>query len=132
MAYEAEPQNVRGLLKWRLPRLYALGVDDHWGRLDLEASGFGDSTFCPECHKFTSPYRDPERLVLDESSFDVEASDFFSFYPFGQLVFVTKRVVEVARAERWTNALILKHDALYVPSREIDYLARDWPPADWD
>ncbi|MEO1717481.1 MAG: hypothetical protein AAFR76_10250 [Planctomycetota bacterium] len=130
-AYEAEPRNVPRLLKLRLPKLYALGVDDHWGKLDLDASGFGDSTFCPECHKFTSPYRDPERLVLDESSFDWDASDFFSFRPFGQGVFVTKRVIEVARVERWTNAMFRKHDALYVPSRPIDYLAEDWPPLDW-
>ncbi|RNC80981.1 MAG: hypothetical protein ED559_04040 [Phycisphaera sp.] len=131
-AYEAEPRDVPRLLKVRLPKLYALGVDNHWGKPDLKASGFGDSTFCPECHKFTSKYRDPERIVLDESSFDWDKSDFFTYLPFGHGVFVSKRVIEVARTERWTNAMFRTHDAIYTGGRPIDYLAKDWPPPGWD
>ncbi|RNC80983.1 MAG: hypothetical protein ED559_04050 [Phycisphaera sp.] len=131
-AFEVTPKDVPRLVRLRLPKLYALGVDNHWGALDLDASGFSDSTFCPECHKFTSPYRDPQQLVLDEDSFDWEASDFFSYLPFGLGVFVTRRVIEIARSERWTNARFRKHDAVFFRSREIDYLANRWPPPGWN
>src|SRR5690606_17513287 len=80
-----------------LPELFVLRSLQHWGKLDIEASGLGDCTFCPECGKMVTNIKEPERVVIDRASFDWEASDFFRFAPWGRVgLHVTRRVIEVA------------------------------------
>lgn len=120
-----------------LPDLHVLHTL-HYGKLDLESSGLESCTVCKECGMITANYREPERLVIDQSTFDWDASDFFHFIPCGQpQLFVTQRVVEVARSERWTGVYF---EPLGIPfnlmSRyrsRIDPLSKQWPPKEnWD
>lgn len=121
-----------------LPELFILKSQQHWGRLDLEASGLGGSEYCPECGKTMPPIREPDRLVIDESTFDWDAADFFRFHPWGQVgLHVTRRVIEVARAERWTGVYFIPLGVPYDNTTQlrnrIEPLAKEWPPKqNWD
>ncbi len=130
VAYPAMLNRVPWHLKLRLPKLYALAsAQEHWGRLDIEASGLGGSEFCPECHKFTNGYREPDQMVLDDASFDWDQSDFFNFRPFGQVgLYVTRRVIEIARQEKWKGVYFRTIDIGPTKSRSIDPHSKDWPP----
>jgi hypothetical protein len=121
-----------------IPQLYILHSLQYWGKLDLEASGLGGSEYCPECGKTMPPISEPIRLIIDESSFDWDAGDFFRFHPWGQIgLHVTKRVIEIARTEKWTGVKFIPLGVPYdVTSRvrsAIDPLSKQWPPKEnWD
>lgn len=116
----------------KLPNLFILH-SAHWGRLDLQSSGLGDCTFCAECGKAVSNFKEPDQLVIDQSTFDWDASDFFHFTPWGQpRLFVTRRIIEIARVERWTGVYF---EPLGVPynlmsrfRNRINPLDTQWPP----
>lgn len=119
------------------PDLFLLRTH-HWGELDAEASGIGDCTYCASCGSITANPQEPSSLVINPDTFDWEASDFFRFHPWGQSgLFVTRRVIEVARIEHWTGAIFIPLGIPYNTSAKlrnsIDPLAKEWPPTHhWD
>jgi len=120
-----------------LPAMFELRTP-HWGRLDLDKSGLAGARYCPECWKTITEYRAPKQLVLDESTIDWSQTDFFRFLPTGMLdIYVTRRVIEVARQMKWRDLyfvpLGLPYDVTTRLRHAINPLAKEWPPKEhWD
>lgn len=128
-----EKHGIPTELQPSVPEFHALVVQNHWGCLNMEASGLEGAKFCNECGKFMNGYRDPERIVLEQSSFAWEKSDLFHFQPFGILnIYVTHRFIEVARKHKWSNLYFTNLDSKYPHNGTVvDHLAKDWPPPGW-
>lgn len=120
-----------------LPQIFELRTP-HWGKMDLERSGLAGTKICTECNKIVTEYQDPLRLVVDESSIDWSKTDFFRFRPFGMVyLFVTRRVIEVAREQRWKGVSFVPLGVPFDVNQRfryaIDPLAKEWPPKEhWD
>jgi hypothetical protein len=101
--------------------------------IDLVASGVTGSLPCPECLRPTIETDNPRRYVPVASSWD--GADLFRMrnWEIGRLC-CTRKVLDLARKERWTNFRFIPMDAegeYALGWRGVDYLGKKWPPDKW-
>lgn len=90
---------------------------------------------CQTCGKRSTPpgwkFVVPRRAVLEKDGW--KGQDLFKFANIGpsDVAFCTRRVLELARAERWTNCRFVPVDVDQIECctwKGIDYLGKQWPP----
>ena len=136
--FTSEPVNITRVQSERLRRLPA--PDYYYFKVngaidvDLNASGMGGVERCPVCFgSLADTNPEVRRLVPIRNSWD--GSDLFKMRNFpNSLVFGTRRVLELARGERWTNFRFEPMDVVRKHASGwdgIDYLGSAWPPERW-
>lgn len=99
--------------------------------LDLEAGGVPPSKVCLACHGLTEHVRVRRYVPIRESW---NGSDLFGCNNGPQGICCTQKVLQLAREERWTNFRFAPIDAdqRHLSGWDgIDYLGKQWPPAQW-
>lgn len=102
--------------------------------VDLEASGLGGVERCPVCFRVLAG-RHPQarRFVPRHETWD--GADVFSIRNSpNSMLFCTRRVLELARRDRWTNFRFEPMDVVRDHATQwggIDYLGPTWPPEIW-
>lgn len=102
--------------------------------IDLKSSGLEGAQQCPGCFRdLSTKLIEPTRYVPAREGWD--GSDLFRLRNRPNLlVFCTRRILELARQERWTNFRFEPMDVVQrhaVSWSGIDYLGEQWPPAKW-
>lgn len=102
---------------------------------DLEASGIANRGTCAVCHQYfplsdDSPDPKPRRMVPLHNSWT--GLDLFCGRNYNShIMYVTEKVLLLARRHRWTNCRFEPIDILQRDSLRwcgIDYLGKQWPP----
>jgi hypothetical protein len=87
------------------PRLWEFVVTG-WAGEAADESGIRLTEYCEGCKSLTySAATRPERLI-EEAQWD--GSDFFIVWPLPKFIFVTERVAELIRAERYTGCQLVR------------------------
>ncbi len=102
--------------------------------IDLAAGGIGDVPACPECfQQIPEGHKPAHRHVPIAGTWD--GADFVRTRNLPNLLtFCTRRIVELARRDRWSN---LRIDPMDIGSHNyglwagVPFLAERWPPASW-
>jgi hypothetical protein len=135
-AFVASPVQIEKLSATRLRLDTAPSYFYLWLRgrilLDLQAAGVPRGEICPSCHQLTAGRRPARRLIPRIDTWD--GADIFDVVNGPRYIGCTIRVIELAREERWTNCRFVPIDAdqRHVSQwHGIDYLGKQWPPAEW-
>lgn len=116
------------------PKYYYLSVS---GMIDIDigASGLGSMDWCPACKASTSKHfvQHLKHVPIRESW---DGSDIFKVgpRPTWGVLYCTRRVLELARNERWSSFQFEPMDIVRRHSSSwggIDYLGDAWPPKNW-
>jgi hypothetical protein len=124
-------QNTCAKLRTEPPLYFYMNIA---GRIDIDpvASEVTGPEPCSGCY-VRDGYFEARRLVPVRESWD--GSDLFKIRNLGTgQIYCSRRVVELARRERWTNLNIQPMDTetrFSYRFEGIDYLGEKWPPDNW-
>ncbi|MFB3883452.1 MAG: double-CXXCG motif protein [Armatimonadota bacterium] len=119
--FEAKP-----VAEVRMPRLQSAGlrvpdlweiVVTGWGGEAADESGVRMTYYCPGCGHVRYSVPDNPAELVDETKWD--GSDFFRVYPFSLYVFVTERVAQLVRKERWRGVRLVRPQDLEFPGNSL-------------
>lgn len=115
-----EPPYPKKLQNCKPPEYFHI-TGELGARLDFEASGYRVTYTCPACGRIkTDPLSKPTRDQFLEASWN--RSDIFFTDLSPAAMFCTQRILELARAHRWTNFRFVPLNEAYNASHKgIDY-----------
>lgn len=98
--------------------------------IDMNASGVGGAPQCPGCFRWLSKSAEPHRYVPAGHTWDGADLLRLRNLPY-RMLFCTRRVLELARRDRWRGVGFEPMDVDRRHPSGINHLARTWPPERW-